>query len=612
MTNPVDSVLVDGVAVSKEDLRVFLGALAIFDSPATAQTFGLTDTRVIITLQDAPNGIGTYLYDSADIVSAHDPANGVIVSSAGRRFKRTNPSSFFTSAQLLAILTAGTIPLDRIADGTANRIMGWGADLNADELTSAEVIAAIDAATGSTVWRTAAQSFVNPVLSLSQRSRNGDIAHDQNMLLMRDGTVRVAGDNTSTGALGPFTADVLEFLRLPQPSGVTFTKLFQGSLCAFAIDSDGYPWAIGVNSDGHLGLGDTDTRTAWTRIPFFFDNTITVSDIAPSEDDNSNPPRYGTLFLSVAGTPYYAGNNAVGQAGNTTSGADVTTPIQWGSPTFNFTNTTLISIGGGVEVGCFVLDNGNLYASGSGNSGKLGNGGSSATNATAAQITLPNSNLITQIEQARNGSFVVLSNGELWGTGDNSDNQLADGTTTDSNVFVQITAVSTTVDRIAISRVTGNISLAAVLTNGNLETWGDNASGCLGLGSTGGVIATPTQPAGSFQGSVTQALFGGNTTKNLYIQAGNQLYSVGENGQETLVNGTVGTDSNTFTEVSGVKGTIQDWNVQGADANDAQCLLVLTDEAMLVGGRNTGGKLGLGVTNNIPSLQEVNLPVVFG
>lgn len=610
MTHPVDTVIVDGVAVSKADLRAFLGRPAILDDPDDAQTFTLSDTRVIFAIQDGANGIGTYIYDAADVTSAHNPAGGVLVSQSGRRYKLFDPSSVLTLTQILSIITDGDLPLAKIADGTANRIIGYGAAGSVGEMNSVAVLAAIDAAVGSSTWRTPATSFQNPVLELSRKTRIGAIAENQNMILMRDGTVMVVGDNVVASSLGPYTADLDRFQLLPQPAGVSFKALFQGDICAFAIDQDDYPWAIGFNTDGQLGVGDTTARTVWTRIPFFFDNTITVQDIKTTIDAATNPRR-GTLFLATNGTPYYAGDNLNGQAGNGAT-ADVSTPVQWGSPTFNLTNATLISIGMGIEVGCFVVDSGNLYASGSSASGKLGIGSTGIVNSTPQQVTFANANLITQIEQTRANTFIVLSNGQLWGAGDNADSQLADGTVVDKTSFVQITAVSASVAEVACSPVTNTVSVAAVLTNGNLECWGDNASGCLGLGSTGGDITTPTQPAGTFQGSVERAMFGGGTTKNLYIKAGNVLYSTGENNSETLVQGILDTDSNTFAQVTGVKGTISDWNVQGAAANDDQCLMVLTDEALLTGGANTGGKLGLGTILDMPTLQSVVLPVTFG
>ena len=614
MAGPADTVFQDGQAVSKSAVRALLNRLAVFETPAEAQALDLVGTFAIITIQSGADGIGLFIYDAADTTSAHNPAAGVIVASTGRRYKRLAISALLTSAVLVAAIADGAIPIAKISDGTANTLMGWGADQVAGELAAAEVLQAIDDAVGSNIWRQAPTSFLNPALSLPIKSHFQAMCDNNLYFLHRDGTVWACGVATSS-AIGPFTSAIDQFQRLPQPAGVSFTKLYAQRFSIFAIDSDGYPWALGLNNQGQLGVGDTTNRSVWTRLPFFFNNTITVTDIFTTQHNGSGSPLYGTMFLGSNGIPYYAGDNSDGQAGDGTV-VDPTTPQQWGAPTFNLTNTTLVSIGNGGSMGVHVLDSGNLYASGNSTGGKLGSGVTTGVNSTPVQISFASSNLITRIEHSNVNTGLVLSNGDLYIAGDNSDNQLADGTTTDSTSFVQVAAgalAGKDVDSVVISNFAGGIACAAVTTDGRLITWADNGAGCLGQGSTGGLIGTPAEPAGSFQGSVDEAIVAGTTTtKSLYARAGNQIFAAGENGNENLVNGTQTDDSNTFTEVAGIRGTIQDWAVFSSQGSGLQCLAVLTDEGLFTGGDNTNGKLGLGNAIDQPALQPVNLPVTFG
>jgi alpha-tubulin suppressor-like RCC1 family protein len=76
-------------------------------------------------------------------------------------------------------------------------------------------------------------------------------------------------------------------------------------------------------------------------------------------------------------------------------------------------------------------------------------------------------------------SIATKTNGEIWATGYNTDGELGNGTTTNSNIFVQ----SGTATNWA-SVAGGGYHNIALKTDGSLSSWGANPQGQLGDGTT--------------------------------------------------------------------------------------------------------------------------------
>ena len=84
-----------------------------------------------------------------------------------------------------------------------------------------------------------------------------------------------------------------------------------------------------------------------------------------------------------------------------------------------------------------------------------------------------------KVEGGEYHSFAVKTDGTLWTWGYNAQGQLGDGTTTSRNSPVQVGALTTWLNAAA-----GFYQSVGTTTAGTLYAWGQNSNGELGLGDT--------------------------------------------------------------------------------------------------------------------------------
>lgn len=122
-------------------------------------------------------------------------------------------------------------------------------------------------------------------------------------------------------------------------------------------------------------------------------------------------------------------------------------------------------------------------------------------------------------------TFIVTNDSELYVCGSNDCGQLGDGTTTSRTSPVKIMSGVETV----CSNVNGTSSVAAILKNGDLYTWGNNTYGQLGIGNLGlsGTRLIPTK----IMENVSYAVMGNHSAA---ITKSGDLYMWGQNNYGQL------------------------------------------------------------------------------
>jgi alpha-tubulin suppressor-like RCC1 family protein len=143
---------------------------------------------------------------------------------------------------------------------------------------------------------------------------------------------------------------------------------------------------------------------------------------------------------------------------------------------------------------CALLTDGSVWCWGAGGKGQLGDG-STSDSATPVAVT----GLASAVQIAAGGnlfgggsSCALTGAGAVFCRGWNSLGQLGNGTTTDSDVPVQVSGLTSGVRAIADSG--GNA--CAMLLSSQVDCWGDNSVDELGDGSSGGMSATPVTVSG--------------------------------------------------------------------------------------------------------------------
>ena len=232
------------------------------------------------------------------------------------------------------------------------------------------------------------------------------------------------------------------------------------------------------------------------------------------------------------------GYNNVGQLGDGTKVASVTTPVQVAFPS----GTHIVAIGEARDDGYAIDSNGNAWAWGENEHGSLCIG---STKKETTPVKVPGITGAVSVQGGAGHVLWLLANGTVEACGRNAYGILGDGTTTDSFKPVNVSGLTNITEISA-----GDSSSGAVDTSGNVYMWGSNSHGQLGIGSSSvsqELVPTPV----SLPTAVKELYVGGSSDATngsaIALLSDNSVYSWGSNTTGQLGNG------NTTTEYSPVQ-----------------------------------------------------------
>jgi hypothetical protein len=289
------------------------------------------------------------------------------------------------------------------------------------------------------------------------------------LALLDTGTVRAWGYN-GYGELGDgtnLTSDTP--VEVQGLHGVT--AISAGEFHSMALLSSGNVMAWGANNEGQLG----DGSTAGTNVPIQVSGLSGVTAI--SAGGCGAFPEGHSLALLSNGRVMAWGDNQYGQLGDgNTVNSDVPVDVSGLSE--------VVAISAGEFFSLALLKDGTVVAWGRNDIGQLGDGGTKESDTPVAVNQLGGVAAISAGGcggAAEGHSLALLNSGTVEAWGYNGYGQLGNGTTTDSDVPVEVKGVS---DATAVSA--GASHSLAVLSTGAVMAWGGNYSGQLGTGSNAG------------------------------------------------------------------------------------------------------------------------------
>ena len=210
----------------------------------------------------------------------------------------------------------------------------------------------------------------------------------------------------------------------------------------------------------------------------------------------------------------------------------VSSPVQIGAKTNANAIGKIVTTSSGTTA---ILDGiGRVYTLGSGGSGTLGDG-TTVAKSTPTLVTLGSFGRTASVIEAGYTNFGAVSsnNQTLYTWGDNSAYQLGDGTTIGKSSPVAISITKTT-EYPWKSITQGATHFAAIrTTDGALFSWGGNAGGQLGDGTTIGKSA-PTKI-----GNNSWSIVAAGASHTVAIDTTGALYTWGDNGNAALGDGTI-------------------------------------------------------------------------
>jgi alpha-tubulin suppressor-like RCC1 family protein len=314
----------------------------------------------------------------------------------------------------------------------------------------------------------AAASTLANVLSVAGNNNTGSAGGSHCALFSTTGQVKCWGAG-GYGELGNGTtkkSDVPVAVTGISDARAVASDTFGSSYCA--VLSTGAVKCWGYNVDGQLGNGTTIKES---DVPVPVKNITTATAITGGNGADT----YGYCALLSNKHIDCWGNGELGALGNGTGGTDSDVPV----PVKNITNAaTLISGQAGY---CAVLSTGHMSCWGDNADGELGNG----TTVTYSDVPVAVTGITDVKAVASDDNFgsycAMLSTGQVkcWGTGGYG--ELGNGTTKSSDVPVAVTGIS---DAKTIAIDGDGESYCAVLATGHTSCWGYNLKGELGNGTT--------------------------------------------------------------------------------------------------------------------------------
>ncbi|MBA7701626.1 hypothetical protein ES703_110367 [subsurface metagenome] len=175
------------------------------------------------------------------------------------------------------------------------------------------------------------------------------------------------------------------------------------------------------------------------------------------------------------------GDNDWGQIGNGSSGGNILNPI------FVNSSKSFVSITGGGEHTCGLLNNGSMMCWGKNDGGQIGDG---STERRENPVFVNTTESFVSITTGYAYTCGLLNNGSMMCWGRNGVGQIGDGTSgspendTHNPVFVNTTESF-------VSITAGEGHTCGLLNNGSAMCWGSNYRGQIGNGSSGGNILNP-------------------------------------------------------------------------------------------------------------------------
>ena len=341
-------------------------------------------------------------------------------------------------------------------------------------------------------------------------------AGEHSLFIKNDGSLWGMGYNTS-GQLGiGNTTNQLSPVEILS-SGVQF--VVTGDVQSLILKNDGTLWGMGNNGSGQLGDGTSTNRTTPVLIRSGVRFVTSYSQF--------------THFIDNNNSLWAMGSNSSGRLGDETS-TNRTTPV--------LIDTNVSQVANGWNLSYYLKQDGTVWAAGANNYGQFGDSNTSSS-LTPRQIYVGHSN-IKKIISAGYNVLVLKNDGSLWGSGRNHHGQLGTGNTTQQNSPLEI--LSEEVSDVVASGGTSSSQTFVIKSDGSLWGMGHNGYGQLGDANT----SNKTSPTQIFSSGVVQVATGYDHTyilKNdgsLWTMGRNKYGQLGSNSTTSQTTPTLLLDSN--------------------------------------------------------------------
>ena len=257
-------------------------------------------------------------------------------------------------------------------------------------------------------------------------------------------------------------------LQTNMPSARTAIQVSPGLHHSCAIMDDQSVWCWGQNAQGQIGNGNAPIDATQGPVGVLLPAGRSAVALAGGS-------QYSCAVLDD-GSAVCWGSNNFGQLG-IGNFVDVDEPT---AVTAVPSNRTIAAISGSQQTTYAILDDGSLVSWGRGQNGQFGDGTYTATSLTARYASLPAGRTAISIAGGLEHVCAILDDNSAWCWGNNSYGQIGDGTTGTSRPLP--TSVSMPGGQGVHVITTGSYHTCAIVSNASVHCWGSHEQGELGLG----------------------------------------------------------------------------------------------------------------------------------
>lgn len=253
--------------------------------------------------------------------------------------------------------------------------------------------------------------FGGTIIDYAVSERNLYVIDSNNDLWgVGNNSYRQMGNIGATTVLTKYTAQALKF-----------SKVFASGRKVLALTTDGKLFACGQDDYGEIGLGSGTGVFGSSRVAEFTEVTLDsdLNNIDFTKLEKIEFADTSSILLMSDGTVYGVGLNKYGELGL----GDSNFRGRWTKNTFFNNKPKVIDIKSGSKFTLYLLENGDVYATGDNSFGQLGNGTKNSTN-TPKKVNISDVKSIS----AGSGHVIVVRNDDTaWSFGKGSHGQLGNG-----------------------------------------------------------------------------------------------------------------------------------------------------------------------------------------
>jgi len=391
------------------------------------------------------------------------------------------------------------------------------------------------------------------------------------------------------------TNEDIEFIYFTKSIGYYMHLLvdFGDGKCSFILSNNVY-YGCGGNAFGQLNNDTTTNSLTFKQILNVAGKTFQTGLIRSGNT---------TLVVMTDGSVYACGYGFYGQMGNDTTTFINQKLVAMTMPKVDNVTLTATSVNSSYNSSNVLMTNGTIYGCGQNSVGELGLGNNFNTFKTLQKMTtIPAGLTPLSVSCGSTYTLVLMTNGTVYACGGNYVGQFGNNSTSTQNgTLTQMSTIPNGLIPLSIS--CGWLSTYVIMTDGTLYACGYNNLGQLGINSNtnSSSLTKVTMPIVNNITLIPLSVAGGSGNYTLVVMTNGTVYACGSNTYGQFGDNST-TDSKILTKMTTIPANKK---ALFAISTGYSSTVLMTDGTVYACGFNETGQLGINSTTNSSSLVQM-------